>query len=54
MWLDPELTSPYKFYQFWLNVDDRDVGRYLRYFTLLGARGDRGAGRGDGGATGAA
>jgi tyrosyl-tRNA synthetase len=36
VWLDPELTSPYEFYQFWLNVDDRDVGKYLRYFTLLG------------------
>ena len=36
IWLDPSLTSPYEFYQFWLNVDDRDVGRYLRYFTLLG------------------
>ena len=36
VWLDPERTSPYKFYQFWLNVDDRDAGRYLRYFTLLG------------------
>jgi tyrosyl-tRNA synthetase len=36
VWLDPELTSPYEFYQFWLQVDDRDVGRYLRYFTLLG------------------
>ena len=35
IWLDPELTSPYKFYQFWINADDRDVGRYLRYFTLL-------------------
>ena len=35
IWLDPTLTSPYEFYQFWLNVDDRDVGRYLRYFTLL-------------------
>jgi tyrosyl-tRNA synthetase len=35
VWLDPALTSPYKFYQFWLNVDDRDAGRYLRYFTLL-------------------
>ena len=35
IWLDPSLTSPYEFYQFWLNVDDRDVGRYLRYFTLL-------------------
>ena len=35
IWLDPERTSPYKFYQFWINTDDRDVGRYLRYFTLL-------------------
>jgi tyrosyl-tRNA synthetase len=35
VWLDPERTSPYRFYQFWINVDDRDVGRYLRYFTLL-------------------
>ncbi len=35
VWLDPSLTSPYKFYQFWLNTDDRDVGRYLRFFTLL-------------------
>jgi len=36
VWLDPERTSPYKFYQFWLNVDARDASRYLRYFTLLG------------------
>ncbi|MEP6507378.1 MAG: tyrosine--tRNA ligase, partial [Gemmatimonadales bacterium] len=35
VWLDPERTSPYQFYQFWINVDDRDAGRYLRYFTLL-------------------
>src|SRR6266542_169165 len=35
VWLDSELTSPYKFYQFWINVDDRDAARYLRYFTLL-------------------
>jgi tyrosyl-tRNA synthetase len=35
VWLDPQRTSPYQFYQFWINVDDRDVGRYLRYFTLL-------------------
>ena len=35
VWLDPERTSPYRFYQFWVNVDDRDAGRYLRYFTLL-------------------
>jgi tyrosyl-tRNA synthetase len=35
VWLDPALTSPYQFYQFLVNVDDRDAGRYLRYFTLL-------------------
>jgi tyrosyl-tRNA synthetase len=35
VWLDPNLTSPYQFYQFWINTDDRDVGRYLRMFTLL-------------------
>jgi tyrosyl-tRNA synthetase len=35
VWLDASLTSPYKFYQFWINVDDRDVGKYLRLFTLL-------------------
>jgi tyrosyl-tRNA synthetase len=35
VWLDPERTSPYKFYQFWINIDDRDAGRYLRFFTLL-------------------
>ena len=35
VWLDAALTSPYKFYQFWVNVDDRDAGRYLRFFTLL-------------------
>ncbi|RIV37862.1 tyrosine--tRNA ligase [Micromonospora radicis] len=34
VWLDPEMTSPYAFYQFWINVDDRDVGRYLRYFSF--------------------
>src|ERR1041384_2438498 len=32
VWLDATRTSPYKFYQFWINVDDRDVGRYLRFF----------------------
>ena len=36
VWLDPDRTSPYAFYQFWLGTEDRDVGRYLRYFTLLG------------------
>lgn len=35
VYLDPALTSPYRFYQFWINVDDRDVPTYLRYFTLL-------------------
>ncbi len=35
VWLDPDLTSPYQFYQFWVNTDDADVGPYLRYFTLL-------------------
>jgi len=35
VWLDPAQTSPYRFYQFWINSDDRDVGKYLRYFTLL-------------------
>ena len=35
VWLDPERTSPYKFYQFWLNTDDRDVVKYLKYFTWL-------------------
>jgi tyrosyl-tRNA synthetase len=35
VWLDPELTSPYAFFQFWINVDDRDVGQMLRTFTLL-------------------
>ncbi len=34
IYLDPELTSPYKFYQFWINVDDRDVVSYLKLFTL--------------------
>ena len=35
VWLDPERTSPYQFYQFWLNTDDRDVERLLRFFTFL-------------------
>jgi tyrosyl-tRNA synthetase len=35
VWLDPERTSPYQFYQFWINIDDRDVIRYLKLFTLL-------------------
>jgi tyrosyl-tRNA synthetase len=35
IWLDKEKTSPYEFYQFWINTDDRDVIRYLKYFTFL-------------------
>jgi tyrosyl-tRNA synthetase len=35
VWLDPARTSPFKFYQFWLNTDDRDVVTYLKYFTYL-------------------
>ena len=35
VWLDPERTTPYHFYQFWLNTDDRDVERYLKLFTFL-------------------
>jgi tyrosyl-tRNA synthetase len=35
VWLDPERTSPYHFYQYWLNTDDRDVERYLKLFTFL-------------------
>jgi len=35
VWLDPARTSPYKFYQFWLNTDDRDVVHYLKAFTWL-------------------
>ena len=35
VWLDPKLTSPYRFYQFWINTDDSDVVKYLKYFTML-------------------
>src|SRR5712692_7265152 len=35
VWLDPKLTSPYRFYQFWLNTDDRDAITYLKFFTWL-------------------
>ncbi len=34
IWMDGRLTSPYKFYQFWLNADDRDIPSFMRYFTL--------------------
>jgi len=36
VWLDPEKTSPYQFYQFWLNVSDEDAARYIKIFTLIG------------------
>ena len=36
VWLDPGKTSPYNFYQFWLNVSDEDAARYIKIFTLLG------------------
>jgi tyrosyl-tRNA synthetase len=35
IWLDPKRTSVYRFYQFWINTDDRDVVRYLKFFTFL-------------------
>jgi tyrosyl-tRNA synthetase len=35
VWLDPQRTSPYKFYQFWLNVSDEDAEKYIKIFTLL-------------------
>lgn len=35
VWLDPKLTSPYKFYQFWLNTSDEDAEKYIKVFTLL-------------------
>ncbi len=34
VWLDPEMTTPYAFYQFWLNADDRDVSQFLRIFSF--------------------
>ena len=36
IWLDPKLTTPYKFYQFWLNVSDADAEKYIKIFTILG------------------
>jgi tyrosyl-tRNA synthetase len=35
VWLDPEMTSPYRMYQYWINSDDRDVAKFLRLFTFL-------------------
>jgi tyrosyl-tRNA synthetase len=57
IWLDPRKTSVYRFYQFWINADDRDVIRYLKYFTFLGreeieSRCPRGASRAGGGGDG--
>ncbi len=34
IWLDAKMTSPYKFYQFWINADDRDLPKFMRYFSL--------------------
>ncbi|MCB0705673.1 MAG: tyrosine--tRNA ligase [Saprospiraceae bacterium] len=34
IWLDPELTSPYRFYQYWINTDDKDLSKLLRYFSF--------------------
>lgn len=34
IWLDPAMTSPYRFYQFWLNAEDENIAKYMRYFTL--------------------
>ncbi len=42
IYLDPELTSPYKFYQFWANTDDRDIESYLRLFSLRSRDGTEG------------
>ncbi len=35
VWLDPEKTTPYQFYQFWLNVSDEDAAKYIKIFTIL-------------------
>jgi tyrosyl-tRNA synthetase len=42
VYLDPALTSPYRFYQFWVNTDDRDVARYLKLFTTRSRAGEGG------------
>jgi tyrosyl-tRNA synthetase len=36
VWLDPDKTTPYQFYQFWLNVSDEDAAKYIKIFTILG------------------
>jgi tyrosyl-tRNA synthetase len=38
VWLDPEKTTPYQFYQFWLNVSDEDAAKYIKIFTVLGKK----------------
>jgi tyrosyl-tRNA synthetase len=38
VWLDPEKTTPYQFYQFWLNVSDEDASKYIKIFTVLGEK----------------
>jgi tyrosyl-tRNA synthetase len=38
IWLDPEKTSPYHFYQFWLNISDEDAAKYIKIFTLIGKK----------------
>ena len=42
VWLDPALTPPYRFFQYWMNVDDRDLERYLKLFTTLSTSGPHG------------
>ncbi len=48
VWLDPTRTSPYDYYQFWINADDRDVARFLALFTLLPMEEVRALGAGGG------
>ena len=38
VWLDPDKTTPYQFYQFWLNVSDEDASKYIKIFTVLGQK----------------
>ena len=45
VWLDPAMTSPYRFYQYWINAEDADAERYLKLFTFLSLDGDRGRAR---------
>ena len=47
LWLDPEMTSPYAWYQYFVNTADADVIGYLRWFTFLLGRGNRRARGGD-------